>query len=180
MKLSLIGLRGTGKSTVGYMVARKLNWKFLDTDMLVQDHADMTIKDIFEKFGEAHFRKIESEVVQECALHEQAVIATGGGAVLDPNNVAALRKNGFVVHLSASPEELWHRISTDRNSVQTRPSLVANAGSGVEELRQMMLARASAYVSARDAELSVERHTPEQVADAVLQLMRQRGLIAPA
>ena len=177
MKLALIGLRGTGKSTVGYLLAQRLSWKFLDTDMLVQDRADTTIREIFEKFGEAHFRKIESEVVQECAAHDQAIIATGGGAVMNPVNVAALRQNGFVVHLSASPDELWRRISGDPASLAKRPKLVADADSGLDELRKLMLSRAAAYAQARDAEVCVEHRTPDEVADAVNLLMRTYGII---
>ncbi|MFH0939718.1 MAG: shikimate kinase [Planctomycetota bacterium] len=172
MKLALIGLRATGKSTVGYALARRLNWKFFDTDMLVQDRADMTIREIFEKFGEPYFREIESEVTQTCAAHDQVVIATGGGAILNPANVVALKHNGFVVHLSASPEELWQRISGDPTSLAKRPKLVADADSELDELKRLLLARTAAYAQARDVEICVEQRSPDEIADVVIQLMR--------
>ena len=95
MNLVLIGLRGTGKSTVGRLLAERLQRPFFDTDTLVQQRAGKTIREIFEQDGEAAFRALESAVVRECAQQRNAVLATGGGAVLDPQNTAALRAGRF-------------------------------------------------------------------------------------
>jgi shikimate kinase len=178
MKLVLIGLRGTGKSTVGKILADRLCWEFVDTDTLVQERAGLTIREIFEQNGESHFRKLETEVVQESAQKDKAVIATGGGAVLNPQNVRALKQNGFVVHLSADPTELWHRIVQDKTSHASRPKLVENAESGIDELKKLMHARAAVYAQTRDVEVSVEDRSPAEVADAVQILMRTHGVLA--
>ncbi len=175
MKLALIGLRGTGKSTVGRILAARLNWVCFDTDSIVQDRAGMTIQELFEKQGEPKFRELESAVVQECCATDPAVIATGGGAILNPANVAALRAGGYVVHLTADPTELWRRISHDTGSKRQRPQLVKDAGSGLDELKLLLRSRAALYAQARDAEVEVEGRSPDEVADAVLLLMRAHG-----
>jgi shikimate kinase len=172
MKLVLIGLRGTGKSTVGRILASRLKWQFFDTDAMVEERAGTTIKELFAKHGEAHFRQLESEMVRECATKDKAVIATGGGAILDPQNVALLRDNGFVVHLTANPSELWHRISKDPVSSNNRPQLLQNAESGIDELKKLMLARSAAYARARDVEVWVEDRSPDEAADAAMLLMK--------
>ena len=148
MKLVLIGLRGSGKSTAGKIVAQRLDWPFFDTDGIVQEKTSLSIRELFEQRGEAAFRKLESVAVLECAAHSPSVIATGGGAVLDPRNVAALKCNAFVVHLSADPVVLWLRVSHDPSSFQKRPKLLENAESGIDELKKLMLARAAIYAAA--------------------------------
>lgn len=176
MNLVLIGLRGTGKSTVGQALSARLNREFYDTDSLVQERAGMSVRELFEQHGEARFREIESQLVQECATAKNAVIATGGGAVLAPENVSALKKDGFIVHLTANPAELWHRISRDQLTHQTRPKLVQGAVSGVDELTKLLLARAAIYACARDVEVSVEGRTPDEVVEAIVILMRAHGV----
>jgi shikimate kinase len=176
MKLVLIGLRGTGKSTVGRILSERLRWKYFDTDTLVQERAGCSIRELFEKQGEPAFRKMESEVVRECAAADQSVIATGGGAILDAENVVALKRDGFVVHLTANPSELWRRISQDQASRENRPKLVQDAKSGVDELKKLMLSRAGKYAHARDAEVIVEDRSPDEVAEAVMLLMKARGV----
>lgn len=176
VNLVLIGLRGTGKSTIGRILAGRLQRKLFDTDMLIQQRAGLSIREIFAQFGEPHFRKLEADVVRACAAEANAVIATGGGAVLDPASVRALRTGGFVVHLTASASELWRRISQDQTSASTRPKLLEEARSGIEELEKLMAARASAYAAARDTEVCVEGRAPEILADAIMEAARQHGI----
>ena len=177
-KVALVGLRGTGKSTVGRDLATRLNWEFLDSDSIVQERAGKTIRQLFADGGEGEFRRLETSIVQECCKREQVVIATGGGAVLNPDNVAALRQNGFVVHLTASPSELWRRISQDRATAETRPRLT-DADSELDELKKLMLSRATLYAQARHAEVDVEGRSPDEVMEAIVILMRAHGLIQP-
>ena len=178
MNLVLIGLRGTGKSTVGRILSMRLKWPFHDTDAIVQDRSGLTIRELFEQKGEPEFRRLESEVVQEFAKLDAAVIATGGGAILNETNVAALRANGFVVHLSATPAELWRRISLDAATSHTRPKLVQNAETGIDELQKLLLARAARYAAARHSEVIVEDRTPDEVAEMILVLMKAHGVKA--
>jgi len=179
MKLVLIGLRGTGKSTVGQVLAERLGWAFFDTDSLVQERTGLTIRELFEQKGEPFFRAREAEIVQECARNDSAVIASGGGAVLNELSTQVLKQNGFVVHLTANPSELWRRISQDQGSHASRPRLLQEASSGIDELKKLMLSRASIYAKARDVEVSVEDRSPDDVNNAVLLLMRAHGVIKP-
>jgi len=177
MNVVLIGLRGSGKSTCGKLLAERLGWLFIDTDEVVQERAGKSIRELFDEGGEALFRQLESEAVRQAARHENAVIATGGGAVLDPENVADLRRQGFVIHLTANPHELWKRISADVKSSAQRPKLTNKALGGEEELEKLLLARSAAYGRARDVELSVEGRSPDQVLEAMLLLLRARGVL---
>lgn len=119
MNLVLTGFMGSGKTTVGRLVAQRLGWDFVDTDALIEARAGRTIPAIFAESGEARFRALEAAAVRDVAGGDRQVIATGGGAVLDPQNLLALRMSGAVVHLKASPELLWRRTSgSDRPLAQ--------------------------------------------------------------
>ena len=109
----LIGMMGSGKSTVGHLSAARLGCPFYDTDEQVEVEAQMSIAEIFEQFGEAEFRAREKKVVARIALQPAGIVATGGGAVLDPANVATMRADGFVVLLSADPDILASRVVDD-------------------------------------------------------------------
>jgi shikimate kinase len=178
VNIVLIGLRGTGKTVCGKLLAQRLRWPFVDTDEVIQERSGMNIREIFAGEGEAGFREREVGVVRETATADRTVIATGGGAILDPRNVAALRDRGFVVHLAAHPETLWKRILTDRQSPATRPVLT-RADGGLAEIKGLFHDRAGAYCAARDVEVSVEHRAPEQVVSAILLLLRVRGIQAP-
>src|SRR5690349_16434738 len=107
MSIVLIGYRGSGKTTVGRKLADRLWQKLVDTDELVVAKAGKTIKEIFEKDGEARFRDLESEVVKEVAKLPDAVISVGGGAVMREENRAALNEGGHrIIYLKCEPEEL--------------------------------------------------------------------------
>ena len=99
----LVGLPASGKSTVGRMLSQRLGKKFIDTDSLIVEKAKMSIPEIFAREGEAVFRLLEREVISEVAAESCSVIATGGGAVLAPENNDALRANGRIYFLDRSP-----------------------------------------------------------------------------
>lgn len=177
MNVVLIGLRGTGKSTCGRMLAERIGWTFVDTDEVVQERAGKSIRAIFEEGGEPLFRQIETEVVREASRHDKAVIASGGGAVLDPDNVTDLRRQGFLIHLSASPKELWRRVESDTASAQTRPRLKRGDLSGLEELEKLLLERSAVYSQARDTELRVDGRTPDEIVRAMLVLLKAHKVL---
>lgn len=111
--ISLIGLPGSGKSTVGRHVARRLQQPFVDADRVIEDRLGCSIREFFEHEGEPAFRDIEQQVINELTLSPTGVIATGGGAVLREVTRARLRERTTVVYLSATPENLLRRVARD-------------------------------------------------------------------
>jgi shikimate kinase len=106
----LIGFMGTGKSTVGKRLALLLAWDFVDTDLEVAEVTNMSVTEIFRRYGETRFRSEERLVVQRVSQQEKIVIATGGGTVINPQNWESLSRNGIVIGLHASLEEIINRI----------------------------------------------------------------------
>jgi shikimate kinase len=105
----LIGLMGAGKSTVGKLLAKKLGRRFLDADHVIEDRCGVKIPVIFEMEGEDGFRKREAQAIKDITAEHDVILATGGGAVLLPENRQFLSERGTVIYLHANPMELWHR-----------------------------------------------------------------------
>ena len=105
----LIGLMGAGKSTVGRLLARKLDRRFIDSDHALEERCGVKIPTIFEMEGESGFRKREAQIINDLTLEKKIILATGGGAVLLPENRKVLAERGTVIYLHANPIELWHR-----------------------------------------------------------------------
>lgn len=165
-RLILIGYRGTGKTTVGRLVAARLGWAFVDSDEQIEAATGQTIAGLFASEGEEGFRNREAAVLAELCGRDRVVLATGGGAVLRAENRQRLRAAGFVVWLTAPAEVIWHRLQNDPLGGQRRPNLTA-AG-GPDEVRTLLATRTPLY---RDlADLTIETHTrsPEAVVDAIL------------
>jgi shikimate kinase len=108
--IALIGFMGTGKTSVGRLVAEVLHFEFLDTDELIEEYTGRSIPDIFSKDGEPAFRALEKKVVEELASKTKTVIATGGGLPTNPDNLAQLKSFALVVCLWASEEKIWERV----------------------------------------------------------------------
>ena len=124
----LIGYMGSGKSTLGKKVARKLNYEFLDTDSMIEERAGMTIADIFDQFGEPHFRTLEHDLLLSLKDRDKIVIATGGGMPCFKGNMDLLNELGKTFYLNRSVNELVHRLT---NAKRVRPLI---AGKSAEEL----------------------------------------------
>ena len=130
----LVGLMGAGKTTIGKALARSLGKAFIDCDHEIERRTGVKVSVIFEIEGEQGFRNSESQVLAELALKDDLVLATGGGAVLDPDNRARLAAHGFVIYLRASPRDLWLRTRHDHS----RPLLQTPDPVGrLEELHRM-------------------------------------------
>jgi shikimate kinase len=108
--LTLIGFMGTGKSTVGRLVADALRFTFLDTDDVIQARAGATVQEIFQHHGEPGFREWECRIVEELTRRNKTVIATGGGLPANEANLASLKGHSLVVCLWSSPEKIWQRV----------------------------------------------------------------------
>ncbi|MFT3666581.1 shikimate kinase [Piscinibacter sp.] len=114
MPLALVGMPGGGKSTVGRQLARRLGWSFLDADAVIEERLGEPIRALFERVGEAPFRALEEEVIDELTRVPQGrVIATGGGACLREANRRALHERCIVIYLRSTPEELFRRLRHD-------------------------------------------------------------------
>lgn len=124
----LTGFMASGKTVVGKRLAEKLGRKFIDSDKKIEEKCKMTIPEIFEKYGEEYFRSVESQVIGEISLESGTVIATGGGVVLNSDNIASLRKNATIVNLEPSRDVIVARLSRDDG---TRP---LNKGQDIEQI----------------------------------------------
>ena len=163
----LIGFMGTGKSAVGQILARRLGWTFIDIDRRVEIKERATIPQIFARRGEGHFREVEARIIADVAGKRDAVIATGGGAVLRPENMRALRDHGWVVSLTAPPDLLLKRLTDG----ERRPLLRGDVRGNIVRLLDQ---RRPLY---RDADLMIDVSvaTPERVADAVMEFLGRRA-----
>lgn len=115
MTISLIGLPGSGKTTVGRQLSRRLRVPFFDSDMAIEQQLGCSIREFFEREGEARFREIEAEAINELTHIPEGVLSTGGGAVLMPQNRSNLRARTKVVYLNSSPDDLFRRLRHDKN-----------------------------------------------------------------
>ena len=111
--ITLVGLPGSGKSTVGRQLARRLKLPFLDSDHVIEERLGCAIRDYFEREGEVSFRDVEESVIDELTGLTSGVLSTGGGSVLRPANRQRLHDRGHVVYLRSSPEELFRRLRHD-------------------------------------------------------------------
>lgn len=160
LNLSLVGFMGSGKSTVGQRLAVELDMIYVDTDALVEAKAGMSIAEIFAQDGEAAFRELEREVILELCRQTDLVLATGGGAFMDPSVREVLLRSSLVAHLEAPFEALWERIRGDAG----RPLL---AGEGAyDRMRALFEARLPVY---RLAHAAVDARRP--VDDVVRELV---------
>jgi 3-dehydroquinate synthase len=162
----LIGFMGTGKSAVGVLLARRLGWRCIDTDQVVETRHRTSVSRIFHRRGEAYFRELEARVVAEVAALPEVVIATGGGVVLRPENMTHLRQHGWIVALTAPKDVLLSRL---RNGPE-RPLLRSDPRAN---LSRLLAERERFY---RDADLIVDVTTasPERVVDAIVAFLGNR------
>lgn len=135
----MVGLPGSGKSTVGRQLARRLGVPFADSDHVIEQQLGCSIREYFEREGEERFRDVEEAVIDDLTQHHNGVIATGGGAVLRPANRGYLHDRGQVVYLRSTPEEVFRRLRHDVN----RPLLQVKDPLG--RLRDLFVARDPLY-----------------------------------
>jgi shikimate kinase len=172
MNVVLIGYRGAGKSTVGSRLAIRMGKGFVDTDDLVEERQRASIRDIVESYGWDHFRAAEKRVIDEVSHSDDFIIAPGGGAVLDPENVASLKKNGLVIWLKADREALCRRIDRDSRTVGSRPALTGKGA--LEEFGEVMAIRNPFYERAADAQIDTTGMDLEEVVEALSAIIREK------
>ncbi len=162
MNLVLIGYRGTGKSHLASLLAKRLGLRALSTDAEIVRRAGCSIPAFVAAHGWDKFRDLESEVVRDAAAQDGLVLDTGGGAILRDANVAALRSTGVLFWLTASVDEIVSRIGSDNN----RPSLTG-AKSFTDEVAEVLAVREPLYAAAAHYTLATEGRSPEACADEI-------------
>ena len=163
MNVVLIGYRGTGKSTVGRIVAARLGRVLVSTDAEIVKVAGQRIPEIVEKHGWEYFRNLETKICQELAGRDGIVIDTGGGAILRSQNVEGMKRTGKLFWLTASVETIAKRIGSDTQ----RPSLTGTK-SFVDEIQEVLRERTPKYQAAADYVIETEGKSLTQVADEIL------------
>jgi shikimate kinase len=173
-KLIITGFMATGKSSVGPIVAQRLGWEFVDVDSVIVARAGKPIAQIFADEGEAHFRRLEREAIAHltsdrrrcpnCHGPHPEVISTGGGALIDESNCAALTRVGVIVCLMARPEVIAMRVERSKTK---RPKLTEGGKPTFARIKELMAERADAYARA-DVQIDASDLSVAQAADRVI------------
>ena len=166
MNLILCGMMGAGKTTIGIKLAARTGRRWYDTDELIIDKHGK-ISDIFEYYGEAHFRKIETAIVKDLAKMDNLVISTGGGLVLKKENNELLQENGKIVFLRASLSTLAKRLKVDGE----RPLLQTSTENIRDRLARLLSERTPVYEHVADYIVDVDDKKPEEVAEEIIALI---------
>ena len=166
MNIVLMGYRGTGKSSVGRLLAARLGRELVSTDVEIVKRAQRTIPEIVAQEGWEYFRDLESDICRELASRDQLVIDTGGGAILRAQNVEALKKNSTVFWLTASVETIVKRIGGDNQ----RPSLTGTK-SFVEEIQDVLRERTPKYQAVADHSIATDDRSINQLVETLLTLV---------
>ncbi len=162
----LTGFMGAGKNAIGKRLAQELDLKFVDTDNIIEKEEGITITQIFKRFGEKHFRKLEKEVVKKVASGEDQVISTGGGVVLDQENISNLKKKGIIICLWASPEVIRKRTEKEAH----RPLL--EGGEGRRPIEELLDYRKPFYEKSADYIIDTSHLTMEEVVKKILKYLQ--------
>lgn len=168
-KLLLIGMMGAGKTTTGRLLAERLGWPYLDTDLEVERQAGRTVPEIWREQGEPVFRMEESRVLAEaCARPDLCVVSVGGGAVMSLENREVIRRSGLVVWLRADASTLAKRVGGGAG----RPLL---EGGPAIALARLSESRAPLYSQVADLVFDVDRISPPQVVDRIVENLQHEG-----
>ena len=165
----LTGFRGTGKTSVGTLLAKSLGRTVIDLDGVVTANAGKSISEIFQDGGEVAFRDLESSALESVSQAENAVISLGGGAILRAGNRAIIRSTGVCVWLDCDEDTIARRLQQDVVSVEQRPALTTL--DELQEIRELLQARHALYQEASDYRVATAGMTIEQVAEQIIELL---------
>ncbi|MBW3541113.1 MAG: shikimate kinase [Planctomycetes bacterium] len=171
MVVTLIGYRGSGKSSVAGPLAERLGWSWVDADVEIERRGGLSIRQIFDAEGEAGFRRRERAVLAELLAGHRLVIAAGGGAVLDAETRPNMRRAGPVVWLKARPETLIERIEADTSTSERRPNLTS-AG-GLAEIEKLLAIREPFYRETASVLVDTEGRSVESLVEEIAAAVRR-------
>jgi shikimate kinase len=172
--ISLIGLPGSGKSTVGRQLARRLQLPFFDSDHVIEQQLGCSIRAYFEREGEARFRDVEQSVIDELTQKPKCVLSTGGGVVLRPANRQHLHERSQVVYLNSSPEELYRRLRHDTS----RPLL--QVADPLDRLRELFTQRDPLYREAAHFIIETGRPSVPTLVNMIMMQLELAGFTTGA
>lgn len=170
MNIFLIGYRGSGKTAVGNFLSDIIGWTFIDTDLKIVEEEGMTISEIVDKKGWDFFREKESAVLKRVCAHDKQIVATGGGIVLNKENIVNMKKNGTIVWLKVTFATVKKRILLDRKTKDFRPSLTTKKLD--EEIKETLLLRKTHYEKAMDFSIDTDNLDINGVCKAVITNLR--------
>lgn len=159
----LIGFMGSGKTSVGTELSTLLEMDYIDTDKIIVENSEISINEIFDTYGEAEFRKLETKAIEGLQDIKNTIISCGGGVVLNPENVKLLRNNGRIVWLKVSPKEAYNRLLGDNS----RPLLKNNFT--LEKLSEILKSRLSLYEDAGDIIIDTDEKTIQEIAEEIIE-----------
>lgn len=166
MIVTLVGYRGTGKSSLAPRIAQSLGYQPIDSDRVIEQQEQKTIAEIFAESGEAGFRQVEARVMAELYDQDQLVVASGGGAILNPITREKMRSAGPVFWLTADPDEIVQRLQLDQSTPETRPSLTGL--SPAEEVKTVLKKREPIYREVAHFEIATMGQTIDQIVEEIL------------
>jgi len=169
MVITLIGYRGTGKSTVGPQLAARLGWAFLDADPEIERRAGKSIRQIFADSGEPEFRRLEAEFLAEQLGGDRLVLAPGGGAVMNEATRERMLSAGPVVWLTAPTDVIVKRMAGDETSVERRPALTGLPPR--DEIEQLLAKRTPLYAQAATITVETSGKSVGQIVDEILSVL---------
>jgi shikimate kinase len=167
----LIGLPGSGKSSVGRQLARRLQLPFVDSDQVIEQRLGCSIREYFDREGEDAFRDVEQAVVDDLSLHHAGVLSTGGGTVLRPANREHLHQRGKVVYLRSSPEEVFRRLRHD----VSRPLL--QVSDPLQRLRDLYAVRDPLYRETAHFVIETGRPSVATLVNMILMQLELAGVV---
>jgi len=170
LNLFLIGYRCTGKSSVGRSLAAELRWSFVDTDSLLVTKQKMSIKEIVGAYGWEGFREMEHTILKKICTSDEQVVATGGGVVLNEDNVMLMKKSGTIIWLKATAETIKVRMLQDKDTRDFRPALTLNGS--ISEIEETLHSRESLYKSAMDFFVDTDDRDIRVITDIIIEKLR--------
>lgn len=158
----LIGFMGAGKSTIATVLKEKLGMNLVEMDARIVEEQGMSINDIFAKFGESHFRDIESQLILTIGDEGDTIVSCGGGVVVRPENTDYMKKSGTIVFLSATPETIYERVKDNDD----RPILRGHMN--VEYIAELMEKRRALYEAAADIKIETDGKDATEICDEII------------